>query len=54
MKKYTFYAVFLILWSLVLNTIEEDKIEIGLNLIITILICILYELIDINNKKEGN
>lgn len=54
MKKYTFYVAFLILWSIVLNIFEEDKIRIGLNLIITILICILYELIEINNKKEGN
>lgn len=50
MKKYIFYAVFLILWSVVLSVFEEDKIDI----VIAILICILYELIEINNKKEGN
>lgn len=50
MKKYIFYGVFLILWTIVLSVFEEDKIEI----IIVILICILYELIELNNKKEGN
>lgn len=54
MKKYIFYAVFLILWNLVLNIIDKDKIGISLNLITTILICILYEIIEMNNKKEGN
>lgn len=54
MKKYIFYAVFLILWTIVLSVFEEDKIMIISNLIIVILICILYELIELNNKKEGN
>lgn len=54
MKKYIFYVTFLILWSIVLSIFEEDKIRIVLNLIMVILIFILYELIEINNKKEGN
>lgn len=54
MKKYIFYATFLILWSAVLSSFEEDKIMIISNLILVVLIFILYELIEINNKKEGN
>lgn len=54
MKKYIFYVTFLILWSAVLSVFEGNGIGLSLNLIIAILICILYELIEINNKKEGN
>lgn len=52
MKKYIFYTTFLMLWTIVLSVFEEDKIMIILNLIIVILICILYELIELNNKNN--
>lgn len=54
MKKKVFYAVFLILYSIVLVQYVEDKIRLTLNMIMIILILILFELIDIRNNKEGN
>lgn len=49
--KFIIFCIFLILVSATLTKIGIDQLLIGINLILMVLILILAELIELNNKK---